>query len=395
MGNLFARKNSKKLLNANRPQIFDFDFNVILSELKKYEQFQTDPFKFDNQLDRSNIMKSLVNFNLIEKELNKLSPSFFNFNEYSLRVSNRFLVDVLCSTCFNKAQQLLLVECYIDYRKSIELSKGSNTGTQLNSDDFFLSCLEANSVKVSKLILDEFLITSKTYSREELFKIVNRIEKVKGNESNETTALDIVIYRFRINIDPIIYGIVTFKPDDFIDLIREYEEFILRMFNIGFRINNLTINSGRFLTLLLLSANINTVLVQKEKLDKLNEILNASIKSLALFLIQTSSISKEKLFYRDKRRDLVQELREGFYYKVKKSAIILSPDTQVVLKALIDTSVCKYQPLSLIDTCRRAFKMSHNQNGEKFNRLPRSIVQFLNCEGELAKTIFEFYILLL
>lgn len=325
-----------------RNHLTDFNHNLIINELNNIAINKKDSFI------------------QIKRELRNQNTNRFNYQGYSLKNSDQFLVDVLCSSCFNKKEQLQLIKLYIDYTNSLQ------SINKINLDDLFLSCIEASTVKCSDLLLEECLKNS-----------------LNEKNLNEITVLDVMLNTFAIKLYPIIMQ-KTIQVNDMHKIINEYELFILKLIHSGFRLSFKTMSYDKCL-LVLMFVNIKDLLICNDSLNEFKNYLNKSLNNL-IDCVNEKRINLDLIKNKD-------NLKLILYNQIKKSTFdaIINKETNEKLKNLVLSDSNKFNPLKLGELCRKKIK-SISPNYSKFDLLPDKLQRYLNYVDEMTNNfLFYFY----
>jgi hypothetical protein len=333
----------------------------------------------------------------IKSELRNLNTNSFNYATYILKNSDQFLIDLLCSTCFKPSEQFELVQIYIQVSKL-----DRNAYEKINLDDLILSCLDAYSPRVSHLILDEYLLNN-SHLNQNLFAME------KNQIIENSTVLEIAIKRFKVYVGGLKVAYETNRlNENTVTNLFEFQNFILKLQNSGFKLNDC--NSSDLYEYIILPLLINynecdLILYDSKdksiKLDsyisKLNELLTFFIYRLLDFdPIRLTSWSFLNHFYNSygfksiySFNELRVYVKTLFYYKIKKSKFknINFTNNHLLIKMLSDEKI-PFNPLRLSELVRKNLNL--NRNEIQFQKLPNKIKNFLNYSEEPVDLLLYF-----
>ena len=395
MGNRQSKKTYKKSKNKkkflmNRSSLSQETFNFDLV-LKKLDKISLD----DTSIDQLDLHEA--NFKTIINELKVLNSSCIAINNYGLTNFNETLANALCTTCFSAEQQTKLIKLII-YNIDIDIS----------IDDLFLSCMEAYSVEVSRLVLDKLIAKINNYATVHYYSNAISKKYAFANTPLVNTIADVFLNKFQTFLNTLKLNEELIDIENYLINIYNFQNIINSLFECGFKIENVKLFSNHnrdancHMYLLYVDFDLNDLFSDQVKKNDAIKLIDTNIKKIIDNLdrlVYNSRVSKlfKLIKYEEKDFDLFKSRLKDILYEKLKS----SPNDFIRNIAdlnLTKLSKNKFQPMRLDNSCRIAINRKFHRNillknrYPSFDYLPAQLISYLNYDKEKYDNI-PFYFL--
>lgn len=382
-------KNKKKIL-MNRSSLSQETFNFDLV-LKKLDKISLD----DTSIDELDLHEA--NFKTIINELKVLNSSCIAINNYGLTNFNETLANALCTTCFSAEQQTKLIKLII-YNIDIDIS----------IDDLFLSCMEAYSIEVSRLVLDKLIAKINNYATVHYYSNAISKKYAFANTPLVNTIADVFLNKFLTFLNTLKLNEELIDIENYLTNIYNFQNIINSLFECGFKIENVKLLSNYnrdanfHMYLIYVDFDLNDLFSDQAKKNDAIKLIDTNIKNIIDNLdrlVYNSRINKlfKLIKYEEKDFDLFKSRLKDILYEKLKS----SPNDFIRNIAdlnLTKLSKNKFQPMRLDNSCRITINRMFHRNILLKNRyrsldyLPAQLISYLNYDKEKYDNI-PFYFL--